>query len=125
GQAGASSDVTVGNGTWAFNAGGSGRRAGEFSTPVGDVENSQTRGTFGSVGLARTSQNSYLGASVVIDDTRYGVPFVEDGDIELNPRRRVFNTRGEVRNLDGLFNSVRGSVAYHRYRHEELEDNEP
>ncbi len=125
GQAGAAGDVTVGNGTWAFNAGGSGRRAGEFSTPDGDVENSQTRGTFGSVGLARTSQNSYLGGSVVIDDTRYGVPFVEDGDIELNPRRLVVNTRGEARNLDGLFNSVRGSVAYHRYRHEELEDDEP
>lgn len=125
GQAGASGDVTIGNGTWALNAGGSGRRAGDFTTPAGDVDNSQTRGTFGSVGIARTAQNSYLGASVVVDDTRYGVPFVEEGDVELNPRRRVVNTRGEARNLPGLFDSVRGSLAYHRYRHEELEDNEP
>lgn len=125
GQAGAAGDVTVGNGTWALNAGGSGRRAGDFSTPDGDVPNSQTRGSFGSVGVARTSANSYLGASAVIDDTRYGVPFVEDGGIELNPRRRVVNTRGEVRNLNGLFSSVRGSVAYHHYRHEELDDNDP
>ena len=125
GQAGAAADITVGNGTWALNAGGAGRRAGDFTTPIGDVENSQTRGTFGSIGLARTAEHSYLGASAVFDDTRYGVPFVEDGDIELNPRRRVFNTRGELRNLTGLFDSVRGSAAYHRYRHEELADDEP
>src|SRR5690606_29474031 len=48
GQAGAAGDITVGNGTWALNAGGSGRRAGDFATPEGDVENSQTRGGFGS-----------------------------------------------------------------------------
>lgn len=125
GQAGAAADISVGNGTWALNIGGSGRRAGDFTTPAGDVENSQTRGAFGSVGVSRTAQNGYLGASVQIDDTRYGVPFVEDGGIELNPRRRVLNTRGELRNLNGVFDSVRGSVAYHRYRHEELDDNEP
>jgi iron complex outermembrane receptor protein len=125
GQAGASADVTVGNGTWALNAGGSARRAGDFTTPAGDVDNSQTRGAFGSVGLSRTAQNSYLGASAVVDDTRYGVPFVEEGTIQLNPRRRVFNTRGEARNLPGVFDSVRGSVAYHRYRHEELDVDVP
>lgn len=125
GQAGASGDVTIGNGTWALNAGGSGRRAGDFTTPAGDVDNSQTRGAFGSIGVSRTAQNSYLGASVVVDETRYGVPFVEEGGIELNPRRRVVNTRGEARNLPGLFDSVRGSLAYHRYRHEELEDDTP
>lgn len=125
GDAGASGDLTVGNGRWAFNAGGSGRRAGDFSTPLGEVPNSQTRGAFGSVGLARTSQNGYLGASVTVDDTRYGVPVVEDGTTELNPRRRVLNSRGEIRNLTGLFSSVRGSLAYHHYRHEELQDQAP
>lgn len=125
GQAGAAGDIAVGNGAWAFTAGGSGRRAGEYSTPEGDVENSQMRGAFGNVGVSRTTQNAYLGASVVLDDTRYGVPFIEDGETELNPRRQVVNTRGELRNLDGLFNSIRGSVAFHRYRHEEIDEGEP
>lgn len=125
GQAGAAGDLSVGNGRWALNAGGSGRRAGEYTTPEGDVPNTGTRGGFGSVGVSRTSQDGYLGASVAVDDTRYGVPFVEEGDIELNPRRRVLNARGELRNLRGFFDSVRGSIAHHRYRHEELEDNTP
>jgi iron complex outermembrane recepter protein len=125
GEAGIASDITVGNREWALTAGGSGRRSGEYATPLGDVENSQTRGAFGNVGVARTTANSYLGASFRADDTRYGVPIVEEGETELNPRRQVFNTRGEIRNMDGLFNSVRGSVAFHRYRHEELEDDEP
>jgi iron complex outermembrane receptor protein len=125
GEAGTAADITVGNGAWALTAGGSGRRAGEYATPLGDVENSQMRGAFGNVGVARTAQNSYVGASVALDDLRYGVPIVEEGETELNPRRQVFNTRAEIRNMDGLFNSVRGSVAFHRYRHEELEDDEP
>jgi len=125
GQAGAAGDISVGNGRWALNAGGSGRRAGDYDTPAGEVPNSQTQGAFGSVGVSRTDANGYLGGSVAIDETRYGVPFVEEGGIELNPRRRVLNARGERRNVPGLFDSVRASVAHHRYRHEELEDNEP
>ncbi len=124
-QAGTAADVSVGNGRWVLNAGGSATRAGDFSTPVGEVDNSSTRGAFGSVGLSRTSSGGYLGGSVSFDDTRYGVPLVEDGGIELNPRRRVLNLRGERRNLAGLFDSVRASVAHHRYRHEELDEDVP
>jgi iron complex outermembrane receptor protein len=125
GQAGTAADVSVGNGRWVLNAGGSATRAGDFSTPIGEIDNSATRGAFGSIGLSRTSTGGYLGASVAIDDTRYGVPVVEDGGIELNPRRRVLSVRGERRNLDGLFDSVRASMAHHRYRHEELHDGVP
>ena len=73
--------------------------------------------------MSRTSQNSYLGAGVQLDDTKYGVPVIEEGAISLTPRRQVYGLRGEARNLSGLFSSVRGSLAYHRYRHEELVGN--
>ncbi len=124
GQAGVAGDVTVGNGRWALNAGASARRAGEYGTPLGDVDNSQTRAVFGSVGLSRTSQDGYVGVGVQLDDSRYGVPVVHGGEIELTPRRQVYGTRGELRNIPGFFTSARGSVAYHRYRHDEIEGGE-
>ncbi len=121
GQAAAAGDVTVGNGRWALNVGASARRAGDYGTPLGDVDNSQTRGAFGSVGVARTTQDGYLGASVQIDDARYGVPVVHGGSIELTPQRQVYGARGEFRNLPGFFTSARGGLAFHRYRHDEQE----
>ncbi len=124
GQAGVAGDLTVGNGAWALNLGGSARRSGNYDTPEGEVDNTQTRGAFANVGLARTTQDSYLGGGVQIDDTKYGVPVIEGGEIQLTPRRQVYSGRGEFRNLDGFFTSARGSVAYHRYRHEELEGDE-
>ncbi|WP_291984227.1 TonB-dependent receptor [Luteitalea sp.] len=124
GQAGGAADVTVGNGLWAMNVGGSARRSGNYDTPEGEVDNTQTRGFFGNVGVARTTANSYVGAGVQLDDTKYGVPVIEGGEIQLTPRRQVYSGRGEVRNMTGFFTSARGSVAYHRYRHEELEGDE-
>lgn len=124
GQAGGAADLTVGNGLWAMNVGGSARRSGNYDTPEGEVDNTQTRGFFGNVGLARTTANSYVGAGVQLDDTKYGVPVIEGGEIQLTPRRQVYSGRGEVRNMTGFFTSARGSVAYHRYRHEELEGDE-
>ncbi len=121
GQAGVAGDLTVGNGRWALNAGASGRRSGEYGTPLGDVANSQVRAALGSVGVSHTSQDGYFGAGLQLDDSRYGVPVVHGGEIELTPRRQVYGTRGEFRNLPGFFSSARGSLAYHRYRHDEVE----
>lgn len=123
GEAAVAGDLTVGNGKWAMNLGGSGRRSSDYETPEGSVENTQSRGAFASVGVSRTSQNAYLGAGVQIDDTKYGVPVIEEGAITLTPRRQVYGVRGEARNLSGFFTSARGSFAYHRYRHEELVGN--
>lgn len=120
GQAGAAGDMSVGNGRWALNLGASARRAGDYETPEGPVDNTQSRGAFASLGVSHTSQDGYLGAGVQIDDTKYGVPVIEGGEISLTPRRQVYGLRGEARNLPGAFTSARGSLAYHRYRHEEL-----
>ncbi len=124
GQAGAAGDLTLGNGRWALNLGASARRAGDYDTPEGAVDNSGSRGVFGSIGVARTTQDSYVGAGVQLDDTRYGVPVIHEGVITLTPQRQVYNGRGEFRNLDGFFSSARGSIAYHRYRHDEIEGGE-
>lgn len=124
GQAGGGGDITVGNGKVALHLGGSGRRAGDYSTPESAISNSFSRGGFGGAGLSWTGQNGYLGGSVGYDKTHYGVPLVEDGETSLNPRRAVVTLRGERRNLGGFFSSVRGSLGVRRYRHDELDGEE-
>jgi iron complex outermembrane receptor protein len=124
GEAGAAADVQTGNGTFALKVGGGGRRSGDFSTPEGDVTNSQSRSGFGKVGLSWTGTKNYLGASYGYDDTKYGIPVVEDGQLSLTPRRHSFSLRGGGDNLTGAIESFRATLALRRYKHEELEGDE-
>ena len=120
-SAGGAADVVFGNGVWAGHVSGSARRSGDVDTPEGTIENTQSRGGFGSLGVSRTGDRGYIGASYGYDDTKYGIPFIEEGAIQLTPRRHTFNLRGGARGLNGAFEAVRSSLAVRRYRHEELE----
>jgi iron complex outermembrane receptor protein len=117
---GTAADVVVGNGRWAMHAGGSGRRSGDVDSPEGEIENTQSRGGFGSVGVSWTGARGFFGGSYGYDDTKYGIPFVEEGLIQLTPRRHMFAVKGGANRLGGLFESVRASFAMRRYKHEEL-----
>jgi iron complex outermembrane receptor protein len=120
-EVGAAANLRAGNGRWALDAGGSGRTSGDVNTPEGEVANSQSRGGFGGLGLSWTPEHGFLGASYAYDDTRYGIPYVEDGQVELTPRKHAFSARGEARQLSGgAFASVRGDFGYRSYRHEEI-----
>jgi iron complex outermembrane receptor protein len=123
-EAAGAADYSVGNGRWAFHAGGSARRAGDVSTPEGDVANSQARSALGHLGASWTTAKGYLGASYQVDDARYGVPVVEEGTITLTPRRHAVGVRGQSRGLDGVFTAVRTSFNLRRYDHRELEGTE-
>lgn len=120
-EAGGGGDVTVGNGRVALHLSGSGRRSGEYATPEGDVPNSFTRAGFVGAGLSFTGPNGYIGGSVGYDKTRYGVPFVEEGETSLNPRRARVTLKGERRNLTGFVTSVKGAASVRRYAHDELD----
>jgi iron complex outermembrane receptor protein len=120
-EGGAAGDVTVGNGSVALHLSGSGRRAGDFRSPDGDIPNSFNRAGLAQVGVGYTSDNGYFGGSVAYDRTHYGIPFVEAGETNLNPRRKIFNLRGEARNMSGIFDSFRGSFGVRRYNHDELD----
>ena len=113
--------MTVGNGRIALHLSGSGRRSGDYGSPDGEVPNSFNRAGFGEVGLAYTSDNGYFGGSFAYDKSHYGIPLVEEGETNLDPRRQIFNLRGERRNMGGIFDSVRGSFGVRRYRHDELD----
>ena len=113
-------DVSAGNGRWALRAGGSGRRNGDVQTPVGEVSNTQSRAGFGSVGVSWTGTKGFFGGSYGYDDTRYGIPVVEEGQVELTPRRHMFALKGEGRQLGGPISGVRVDFASRRYQHDEV-----
>ena len=123
-QAGTAADVHVGNGTLALHAGGGGRRSSNMDTPEGEVANSQSRSAFGNVGLAWTGEKGFFGGSYGYDDMKYGVPVIEDGTLQLTPRRHALTLRGGADRLDAPFESFRVSLAHRHYRHDELEGSE-
>lgn len=116
----AAADVRVGNGTLAAHVGGGGRRSGNVDTPEGEVVNSQSRSGFGSIGLAWTGRKGYFGGSYGYDNTKYGIPVIEEGRVQLTPRRHAFSLRGGAQGLEGAFDSFRATLAVRRYTHEEL-----
>jgi iron complex outermembrane receptor protein len=121
GAGGAAGDVHIGNGQWAFHFGGSGQRIGDYSTPEGEVENSQSRTATASLGGAWTGENSYVGASYGYTEQEYGIPIVEDASISLDPRRHSFNIRAGGTALPGFLQSYRATLGIRRYEHSELE----
>jgi iron complex outermembrane receptor protein len=123
-EAAGAGDVTVGNGRLALHFSGSGRRAGNYKSPDGEVPNSYSRSAFGEVGLSTTSDNGYFGGSYAFDRSHYAIPLVEEGQTNLDPRRHVLNVRGERRNMAALFQSLRGSFGIRRYKHDELDGEE-
>jgi iron complex outermembrane receptor protein len=119
-EGGAAGSVRGGNGRFAMQVGGGGRRSGDVDTPDGEIVNSQSRSGFGTAGLSWTGSKGYFGGSYGYDDTRYGAPVVEDGLVELTPRKHAFSLRGGAQALDGAFDAFRGTLSVRRYKHEEL-----
>ena len=123
-EAAVAGDLHAGNGTFAVHLGGSGRRSDDVRTPGGRIDNSQSRNGMGSAGLSWTGDKGYFGGSYGYDDTKYGIPVVEEGMLQLTPRRHSFSLRSGAQNLDGVFDSFRATFGHRRYRHEELEGSE-
>jgi iron complex outermembrane receptor protein len=114
-------DVTWGNNKFAVHASGSGQRTGNFDTPEGAIDNSQSRGGFASVGMGWTGDHGYFGGSYGYDNTKYGIPVVEEGETQLTPRRQNVAFRGGADSMNGFFTSFRGLFGYRHYRHDELD----
>lgn len=117
---GAAGDVHVGNGTFAVHMGGAGTRAGEYRTPLGAVGNSQMRMAMGQIGVSRTFEKQYIGASYGYDDSKYGIPFVENGEVQLTPTRHSISVRAGGQDLGGWVQSYRATFGVRRYEHSEL-----
>jgi len=123
-ETGAAADVRVGNGRFALVAGGGGRHSGDVKTPEGEVINSQSRSAFGSVALSFTGAKAYFGGSYGYDDTKLGIPVVEEGILQSTPRKHSIALRGGAHDLTGVFEAFRATATIRRYKHEELEGEE-
>ncbi len=123
-QGGGAGDVHVGNGRFAFHFGGAARRSDDITTPDGTAENSDSRMAMGQVGGAWTGDKSYVGASYGYDDTKYGIPVVEEGMISLTPKRHAFSARAGGSELGGWLQSYRATLGVRRYEHSELDGDE-
>jgi iron complex outermembrane receptor protein len=121
GEAGGNAEAHFGNGTFAMHVGGGGRRHGNYSTPDGEVENSDSRGVVFNVGGSWTGNRRYAGASYAYDKTTYGIPIVEEGLISLNPERHALMFRAGGEGLTGAITSYRATLGIRRYEHDELE----
>ena len=121
GAAGGAGDIHVGRGSVALHLGGAGTRSGNYRTPEGEVDNSSSRMAMGQVGASWVGNRSYVGASYGYDDSKYGIPVVEEGQISLTPKRHSFSARAGAQNLDGWLQSYRATIGVRRYQHSELE----
>ncbi len=120
-NAGIAGSLSGGNGKLAYRVNGSAQRTGDYDTPAGTVPNSQSSSKSGGGSLAFTGNDGYLGASYQYVDTRYGVPYVEEGGTTLHPRRHRVDLRGEKRNLGGFVSGVKFLGAFRDYQHDEIE----
>jgi iron complex outermembrane receptor protein len=123
-EGGGAGDFTWGNGSVAVHASGAGRKSGDVRTPDGIVDNSQSRSGEASFGASWTGARAYFGGSYGFDDTKYGTPVVEEGTIQLTPRRQHFSLRSGGQGFGGPFESYRATLGYRHYRHDELEGTE-
>jgi iron complex outermembrane recepter protein len=123
-EAGGAGDVHFGNGRMAVHVAGASRRNGNFHTPLGEVENSQSRTSTFNVGASWTGANRCADASYGVDDTEYGVPIVEGGDIRLTPQRHAFTFRTGGQGLPGAISAYRATLGVRRYQHQELHGRE-
>ena len=124
GAAGGAGDIHVGNGKFALHFGGAGNRSGNYDTPEGEVENSQSRTAMGQIGVSRTGEKQYVGVSYGYDDSKYGIPIVEEGLVSLTPQRHSFSARAGGQNLGGWLQSYRATLGVRNYEHSELEGDE-
>jgi iron complex outermembrane receptor protein len=117
-------DVSVGNGRFAARFNGSAQRTSDYATPDENLEtvpNSFSRSKSGGGAFSFTGQDGFAGASYQYVTSRYGVPFVEEGETTLNPRRHRLDFRGERRNLDSFLEGVKVQGAFRNYQHDEIE----
>jgi iron complex outermembrane recepter protein len=120
-NAGIAGSLSGGNRKVAFAVNGSAQRTDDYDTPDGKVPNSQSSSKSGGGSLAYTGEDGFLGASYQYVDTRYGVPFVEEGGTTLHPRRHRVDMRGERRNLGGFISGARFVGGFRDYQHDEIE----
>jgi iron complex outermembrane recepter protein len=150
GQGGGSGGIEYGVGRWLFWGSGGGHRTSDYSSAAGLVPNSQSRNGSGQGGFGWYNGRGFVSAGYGYDSRRYGIPFAgefhahhddhdddhdydqddhdlhddddHDGEeVQLQLRRHNLRLAGGVNNPGSFFQTLRLSLNYTDYAHDELE----
>ena len=125
--------MEAGNGTFALHADAFGRETSDLSVPrytpveadgtvlepTKRIRNSASRADGGAIGGSWTFGSGYLGIAADTYGSRYGV-VAEEGVI-IRMKRDHVALAGEIRDLSGLFRTLRVQFNDTRYKHEEVD----
>ncbi|MEL6979179.1 MAG: TonB-dependent receptor [Pseudomonadota bacterium] len=94
-----------------------------YDTPDGEQENSFVEAEGAAAGGSVLLDNGFLGASVQLYQSEYGLPGGEaaENEIFIDLRQVKVNAAGEINNLGGFIDTIRGQVGYADYEHDEVE----
>ncbi len=122
-QGGGSAGFEFGRKAWEFWSSGGGQRTSNYKTPLGTVQNSQTRGSQTDAGLGRYGQKAFFSFNYGFTDSRYGIPYdtnAEDPEVaELLVRRHNYRFTGGLKDV-GFVESIQAKINYSDYNHQEI-----
>jgi len=131
---GGSAGFEYGVKNWLLWGAGGGQRTGEYGTPLGRVENSQTRLEQASIGLGHYGRKFFTTAGYGVQDGRYGVPsppedaevgqHLEEGPVTVPFRRQWARFSGGAQNLTPSIETLRLTLNYSDWSHRELAGDE-
>ncbi|MEM9725344.1 MAG: TonB-dependent receptor [Pseudomonadota bacterium] len=118
---GALLDFSVGR--FAGHLDGFARDKDDYDTPDGKQPNSFVDAGGAAAGGSILFDNGFLGASVQLYETEYGLPGGEaaENEIFIDLRQVKVNAAGEITDLDGFIQTIRGQIGYADYTHDEVE----
>ena len=121
--------VHAGGDRWFAWGGGNTRRTGDYRSPLGSVDGSQTAMDQGEAGFGVRGGRATLSAAVRLDDSRYGVPLAgmlhgaeeERETVEVAMERRQARTDFGFEDLGAVFESAAFTVRYSDFGQDEIE----
>lgn len=119
GLGGGSGGVEYGLKNWLLSLDGGGQRAGDYSSPLGIVENSRTVLRNGAAHLARYAERNFFSLGYSIADGDYGVP-ASDERVKLAYQLQNVRFMGGFRNLNSYLDSFSLNLNSSKWMHQEL-----
>jgi iron complex outermembrane recepter protein len=125
GHAGGSGGFEAGTDHWLVWGNAGGQRSGDYSTPIGVIENSFSREASAAAGFGFYQTKAFFSFNYNFNKRRYGIPVDPDDPeaevVELNPRRHSVEFRGGFRENRSFVSAGTFSVQYNNYKHAEIE----
>lgn len=117
---GAISDFAIGRFAGHFDA--FARKRDDYDTPKGGQENTHVEANGAAGGGSVLFDNGFLGASLSMYESAYGIPGGEAAEegVFIDLRQIKVNAAGEATDLGSFIETVRGRIGYSDYTHDEV-----